>query len=260
MDCREITVFKTSEKYQRHPWELARVEILFSLIREHISSQSTILDIGCGDGYFLERVSGFLPDTKLIGVDIKLDEGTKEYFKQNPRVSLYRSFEDMLGDGKIVKASIDAVLLLDVLEHVEDEVSMLEGIVKSKAVNDKAVFLITGPAFPALFSLHDQWLGHCRRYTVKQLSDTIEKSGLRVVESGYIFPSILIFRAIEVFFEKLGLVFQKEKKGIGGWAGNDFINKVYKNTLVGEYKLTAFLRKIGLKLPGLSCYAICCNK
>src|SRR5690348_5165217 len=56
----------------------------------------------------------------------------------------------------------DLVLLMDVLEHVDDDVELIRASMKGAAPGAFAV--ISVPAFPSLFSAHDRFLDHKRRY------------------------------------------------------------------------------------------------
>jgi hypothetical protein len=60
------------------------------------------------------------------------------------------------------------VLLCDVLEHIEDHVAFLHGLVT--LMKPGASLLLTVPADPRLWSPHDEVYGHFRRYTRSTLA------------------------------------------------------------------------------------------
>jgi SAM-dependent methyltransferase len=66
-------------------------------------------------------------------------------------------------------AQADLWLLMDVLEHVDDDAAMLQSLVAY--AKPGAYFFITVPANPALWSPHDNAAGHLRRYTARTLRE-----------------------------------------------------------------------------------------
>jgi len=62
--------------------------------------------------------------------------------------------------------------------------------------------LITVPAFQKLFSRHDEFLGHYRRYNLQGISSTAEKAGLEILERSYFFSSLLLPRTLTWALEK----------------------------------------------------------
>jgi hypothetical protein len=79
--------------------------------------------------------------------------------------------------------------MTDVLEHVDDDLELLRFYVGSAA--EGLQVLISVPAFSAMWSGHDEFLGHKRRYTLKQVTDLAEHAGLRVVKARYFFGLLL---------------------------------------------------------------------
>jgi 2-polyprenyl-3-methyl-5-hydroxy-6-metoxy-1,4-benzoquinol methylase len=260
MDLKEKTIFSNGQQ-RRHPWELVRGEVLVSLVTNHFPSarnKPVIVDIGCGDAFFLKLMSRSFSGAKLIGVDTGLDKEAMEHQSEmSMNIQMYNSFEQFVNAMAVSADTVDIVLLLDVLEHVQNEGEMLKNIVQSPVITPNALFFVTAPAFQSLFTSHDLWLGHYRRYNITQLSQKAEQAGLRIVESGYFFTSLLLPRFFRVMVEKLWPAVQRINKGIGGWQGNDFKDAAIKTILLGDFHISALLNKIGLKIWGLSCYLIC---
>ena len=76
-------------------------------------------------------------------------------------------------------------MFTDVLEHVVDDVRFLASYVTEAPENAK--FVITVPAFMALWSGHDVFLKHFRRYRKIELEKVAKSSGLIILESRYLF-------------------------------------------------------------------------
>ncbi len=81
------------------------------------------------------------------------------------------------------------VILMDVLEHLEDDLKMLQEI-KAAAVGNNNYFFITVPAFTSLWSGHDDYLGHYRRYKIASLTAVLKKAGYTTENSYYLYGSL----------------------------------------------------------------------
>ena len=71
------------------------------------------------------------------------------------------------------KEFFDLILVADVIEHVEDDMAILQYL--SELLNKNGQILITVPAFDFLFSNKDKVLRHYRRYTKKNIKKIISK-------------------------------------------------------------------------------------
>jgi hypothetical protein len=73
------------------------------------------------------------------------------------------------------EVAVDIVLMMDVLEHVHDDVGLVSDY--AARVPHGTVFLVTVPAFQALWSAHDEFLEHRRRYSLKQAESVLTSGG-----------------------------------------------------------------------------------
>jgi hypothetical protein len=79
---------------------------------------------------------------------------------------------------------------MDILEHVEDDQAILKNI--NKYAKKGTYVFITVPAHPCLWSSHDRFLGHFRRYTLKKMNTLIKHiPQFEVIHSHYYFAGIL---------------------------------------------------------------------
>ena len=94
---------------------------------------------------------------------------------------------------------------MDVLEHIEDDIAMLQSI-KKNCVGDNNYFFITVPAFESLWSGHDDYLGHYRRYRIASLKRALAAADFKVTNSYYLygslFPLVWTIRKISNLFKK----------------------------------------------------------
>ncbi|WP_053143561.1 bifunctional 2-polyprenyl-6-hydroxyphenol methylase/3-demethylubiquinol 3-O-methyltransferase UbiG [Pseudomonas sp. P97.38] len=138
-------------------------------------SARTLLDVGAGSGFFSHHLLTHTDTAQAWCVDISYPDDSDATTAGKP--VHYRRAIDTL--------DADLVLLMDVLEHVDDDVGLLKGYVDK--VPSGSRFLITVPAFQLLWSGHDDFLEHKRRYTLGQLEGVVAQAGLQVQQGAYYF-------------------------------------------------------------------------
>lgn len=153
----------------------------------------TIVDIGSGSGFFaLELAKKFgaaiakvyLVDTGYSAEEMVLTQGQK--------VEKVHAIPARIENG--------LVILMDVLEHLESDLAMLQSV-KAACVGDNNYFFVTVPAFQSLWSGHDVFLGHYRRYQIPLLRGVLEQAGFRKISNYYLygglFPMIWTVRRLD---------------------------------------------------------------
>lgn len=233
---------------QRHPWETARVVAIRALIGSLPFEPSSVLDVGCGDGYVigeLQRTFGF---SEVFAYD-----------PHHPRPGrLRRSGVRVVRDlRELERRRVDAVLLLDVLEHVEDPAALLARLATDFLAEDGSV-LVTVPAFQALYGQHDRDLQHQRRYTRREIVQVAEAAGLEVLDAGYLFASLLAPRAAHVLWERITEPRAlRQPLGAGHWHAPRSVTRAIHQLLCWDNRLCLGAGRRGLSLPGLSAWLIC---
>ncbi|CRL48324.1 class I SAM-dependent methyltransferase [Pseudomonas sp. URMO17WK12:I11] len=134
-----------------------------------------ILDVGAGSGFFSHHLLSHSSASEAWCVDISYDADSDASTAGKP--VHYRR--------EIDAVDADLVLLMDVLEHVDDDVGLLKAYVDK--VPSGSRFLMTVPAFRFLWSGHDEFLEHKRRYTLAQLETVARAAGLTVQQGTYYF-------------------------------------------------------------------------
>ena len=248
-----MDLLEKGNSVKRHPWELARFEVVKDISKIYLEkNKGNILDLGCGDLFFIEKFKNFQPNSSCYAVDIAFTEEFIETHK-NTTIKIFNSIKDLPDD-----LTFNIVFLMDVLEHIEDDETFLEDFVNSKYVNHETIFIITVPAYQKLFFSHDTFLKHFRRYTNTSLITLIEQCGLNAIEKGYFFLSLLAPRFLSVQKERItGTARFKNGTDVGNWNANPFLTKLIKQILIADYKIQKGLKKAGLRLPGLSNYIVC---
>jgi hypothetical protein len=152
---------------------------------------------------------------------------------------------------------VDLVLLLDVLEHIESPIEYL-GRVVHEQLAPRGWVVVTVPAFQALFTQHDRDLLHFRRYSRSEIAAVARKAGLDVVDSGYLFPSLIVPRAIAALRERaLPPKKQSTEFGIGNWRRSSLLTRAIHGALCWDNRLALAAHDVGVTIPGLSAWLTC---
>ncbi len=139
------------------------------------SSFNTIVDVGAGSGFFSRHLLENTSATSALCVDPHYSSPAEETVAGKPM----RFLPSAQGQNA------DLFLFMDVLEHVDDDVGLLREYMKPASSGSTA--MITVPAFQFMWSGHDDFLEHKRRYTLGSLRATVENAGLTVVKDSYYF-------------------------------------------------------------------------
>jgi SAM-dependent methyltransferase len=167
---------------ESHWWYHGRRRIVMDLVaRLPLAPQAQILDAGCGSGRNLVELAGF---GSVVGL---------EPSARGAAVARARGVGEVVEAGidtmPFADASFDLITLLDVLEHIEDDRGALLGL--RRVARPGGMLLITVPAYPRLWSSHDELNRHYRRYTRRALLDRAEEAGWRPLRTTH-FNALLL--------------------------------------------------------------------
>jgi len=212
-------------------WHRAREELILTILEKNIPANSTIFDIGCGDGSSTERIA---KRYNYKGFEIE-EESVKKAIKKGLNV-------EKIDDSLTITGKPDAILMLDVLEHIKEDNLMLKKISKLLTKGGKVV--ITVPAFQILRSYHDMDMKHYSRYGADEIKKLCEGSGIKVKVIShwnfFLFIPILILRKIQ------NLVKISNEKRI---SQERFIHRNLDPLLLRVLRFENWLIKKGISLP-----------
>lgn len=247
----------------RHPWETARLNIIKHYLHHQLCTKfknqgGVVLDIGCGDIFVAQSLATIYPKVQFICIDIAFTQTMIETMKAQiytSNIYLFSSIHEAKSMMHIPK--VDVVLLLDVIEHIENDISFLKHLKTQNAdLLNEAYWFITVPAFQKLFCQHDVFLGHYRRYTNAMLKRHLKLAGFRVFVLNYFFISLLFPRILKVIAEKI-FSNKNPEKGIGQWTKPVCITWFIHYFLLLDFYISLFLYKFKIRIPGLSNFCIC---
>ncbi|MBT8397494.1 MAG: class I SAM-dependent methyltransferase [Gemmatimonadetes bacterium] len=179
--------------YEEHWWWRARERIVLKEIHDlnPTDSWGSILDVGCGDGLFfpklqaLGEVEGVEPDASLVS-QASLNRWN---IHLRPFDSSFRGEEPFR-----------LILFLDVLEHMQEPEPALAHALD--LLEPGGIILVTVPAFPVLWTSHDEANHHFRRYTISSFRDLAGSVGMRVYRQRYFFHWLFGPKLVQRLFER----------------------------------------------------------
>jgi SAM-dependent methyltransferase len=177
-------------------WYRHRNRCIVSAVRR-FAPTGLIVDAGGGNGY----VARGLQDA---GFEVMVVEPGAAGALASRRRGIEHVICGAFQDVGFPPASVPAIGLFDVLEHIEGDGRALADMHRALAPGGR--IYVTVPAYQFLFSEEDRWAGHFRRYTVGSLSRLLAGAGFEIEYSSYFFLPlplpIFVFRTI---FGRLGI-------------------------------------------------------
>lgn len=223
----------------RHWWFVARRQIIDRVIRDMgLPANARVLEAGCGTGGNLSMLAHH---GRLDAFEFDDDARAMSAAKGICPVD-FGALPDRVDDSG---APYDLIAMLDVLEHVDQDVASLATLSAMLARDGR--LLVTVPAVPALWSSHDELHHHKRRYTRAGLADACHSAGL-VVESISYFNSLLFPLALA---QRLAARLTGNRQPIDALPAAP-VNAVLRTIFAAERHV---LGKIGFPI-GLSLYAV----
>lgn len=207
-------------------WFFARQEIVFSFLEKLRPDlqQCKVLDIGTGTGSYLEEFH-------RRGIDAEGHDASEEaiaYLAKNPNNKIQKKNfpEDYLSET----VRYDVVLMLDVLEHVQEDARGLETALR--LLKPGGVLVCTVPACKAMWGPYDIVSHHFRRYSRSELKQLAEKfSGFKMVKLSYfntlLFPLMYLVRVFENLKYQITKKLTYEPHLVSGWL-NQLLYKIFR--------------------------------
>lgn len=144
-----------------------------------------VIEVGAGIGSIAEQYLPHVDEAVLVEPAGNLREVLSRKVAQFDNARIFSGFlSDIIASEDSVQTNtFDTALMVNVLEHVEDDVAVLRELHDLLKPGGKLFVFV--PAMPVLYGSVDERVGHLRRYTRDTLQRVIEAGGFRIDRSEY---------------------------------------------------------------------------
>ena len=164
-----------------HPIDTLSRDWASAALRRHLRDpRGTLLEVGCSSGFMVKRLHAEWPSAMVMGSDF-VREPLERLAVHDASIPLLQ-FD--LVQCPLPDESVDAAILLNVLEHIKDDRGAVAHV--ARVLKPGGVAVIEVPAGPHLYDPYDEHLQHERRYTSRTLRALLERGGLQVVELSHL--------------------------------------------------------------------------
>lgn len=164
--------------------------MVHDIIRKHSKSMAnlSIADIGCGTGALTKELEQY---GSCVGIDMSQD--AIDFCSSRGVTALRLGSAEHTG---ITEGSLDIVVCLDVLEHLDNDMLGIEEM--RRILKPDGIGIIFVPAFMFLWGVTDELGQHRRRYRLPEISNKFVRAGFTTLKQSYfntlLFPLIALVR------------------------------------------------------------------
>ena len=156
----------------RHWWFAGKRRLILAVLRRQgVAAGARVLDLGCGTGATLEALGH-----RYTATGMETNAQALEWCRRRRLRVVPGSFPGPLPNE--LGTEVDAVVLADVIEHLDDDAGALRDA--AGLLRPGGILVVTVPAHPWMWTAHDVSLHHRRRYTKHMLRGAAEQAELSV--------------------------------------------------------------------------------
>lgn len=165
------------EVEQDYWWHTNKRMLVRAQLARYAPGKGRLLEVGPGGGFFAQQLEN-------AGWHVTVSDVSPEAAAFCRKRGLQRAVVfNAARPWPVANGVFDALLMLDVVEHIEDHGACLEEA--ARVLRPRGIGVITVPAHPRLFSAWDQMAGHVRRYRKGELQRLATGAGLRLLRLTY---------------------------------------------------------------------------
>ena len=204
-------------------------------MKKYFGGAKDFFEVGCGTGFVLAGLQRAFPNLKLAGSEVYI-EGLQFASKRVATAEL------MQIDASDIPFSdeFDVVGIFDVLEHIEQDQSILDQLYKT--VSPGGGLIITVPQHQFLWSYQDVAASHVRRYSSFELEHKVKESGFKIITMTS-FVSLLLPLMMVMRFAIRGHQIDFDPQG------ELKINSTLNSLLASIMSLEVGLIRLGVRFP-----------
>ena len=190
-----LTAFHEETAGDSHFIDNASRQQAVSQLQKYCGAKNpVIMDIGCSSGFLIEKIKLAIPESFVIGADVVLGPLTN-LSASNPEIPLLH-FD--LTKCPLPNDSLDAVVLLNVLEHIEDHALAIRQLYR--ILKPGGIAVVEVPAGPELYDIYDELLMHHRRYRLRDLRKLFMEENFSILRQShmgfFIYPGFYLVKQI----------------------------------------------------------------
>lgn len=187
----DLTALHEEAAGEAHPIDVASRWNAINEVRKSMQSGNpVIMEIGCSSGFLIRDLVVEFPSACVIGSDVVKDP-LYRLATRLPGVPLIRF--DLL-QCPLPDQSVDVLIMLNVLEHIEDDVGALQRAFN--LLKPGGVLIVEVPAGKYLYDAYDAELQHFRRYRAPEIADKLTSVGFLLRRRSHL--GFLLFPAFAV--------------------------------------------------------------
>ncbi|WP_437204444.1 class I SAM-dependent methyltransferase [Planctomicrobium sp. SH664] len=176
-------------------WHVAKRELVVSLLEKYCPAPGKLVEGGIGSARNLLTF-------REMGYDVEGFDVMPGAVEAAERRGLPARLHDLSQPWPVPENSLRAVVLLDVIEHIEDPVAVLSQV--RQALGPEGSVIVTVPAYQWLYGDWDEALGHYRRYTCSLLREQATQAGLKIKRlthwNAFTLPAAMAVRSCQKLF------------------------------------------------------------
>lgn len=184
MQDRELTEMHDVEV--GHWWYAGKRVLFRRLLGQRLRQPALrILDVGGGTGAVAVDLASAAPQAWICTAD---RSATAAAFARDRGVR-----HVVVADAGAIpfdSGCLDLVIAFDIIEHLDNDAGMLRDV--ARVLRPGGAVAIHVPAWPSLWSRHDEILEHKRRYTRRGLTELLDRAGFQVEYLGWASASIFL--------------------------------------------------------------------
>lgn len=178
----QLTFLHEEVAGHNHPIDVASRARAVKYLKKYLPQHNVpcILEVGCSSGFMLADLKKAMPNAILIGADVT----SAALYSLATRIPNLPLLQFDLTQCPLPDACIDAMVMLNVLEHIEDDVLALQQAFR--ILKPGGLLVLEVPAGPHLYDFYDEQLRHFRRYTSQELKDKCTKANFNIIKASHL--------------------------------------------------------------------------